>query len=39
MVGDLGDWLGESLNPALIYEYPNIATLSAQLDQKVPVLR
>ncbi len=39
MIGDLGDWLGESLNPALIYEYPNIATLSAQLDQKVPVLR
>ena len=39
MIGDLGDWLGESLNPALIYEYPSIATLSAQLAQKVPVLR
>lgn len=39
MIGDLQDWLGESLNPVLIYEYPSIATLSAQLAQKVPALR
>lgn len=37
MIGDLQDWLGESLNPALIYEYPSIATLSTQLAQKVTV--
>jgi len=39
MIGDLQDWLGESLNPVLIYEYPSIATLSAQLAKKVPALR
>ncbi|MDJ0598496.1 MAG: acyl-CoA-binding protein [Crocosphaera sp.] len=34
MIGDLSDWLGNHLNPALMYEYPNIDTLSEKLAQK-----
>lgn len=33
MIGDLGDWLGTTLNPALMYEYPNIATFSSLFAQ------
>jgi acyl carrier protein len=35
LIGDLRDLLGDSLNPALLYEYPNIATLSAKLIQNI----
>ena len=34
MIGDLSDWLGTKLNPALIYEYSNISALAAKLAQK-----
>jgi chlorinating enzyme len=37
LIGDLGDLLGNSLNPALLYEYPNIATLSAKLAKQAGI--
>ncbi|HEU4322319.1 MAG TPA: amino acid adenylation domain-containing protein, partial [Roseiflexaceae bacterium] len=31
MIGDLGDWLGRTLNPTLAYDYPSIAALAGHL--------
>ena len=31
LAGELADWLGRKLSPALIYEYPTIETLARHL--------
>ncbi|HEY6186971.1 MAG TPA: beta-ketoacyl synthase N-terminal-like domain-containing protein [Pyrinomonadaceae bacterium] len=31
LIGELGEWLGQRLSPTLMYEYPNIASLSQHL--------
>ncbi|MFN0104842.1 MAG: acyl carrier protein [Bryobacteraceae bacterium] len=31
LVGDLGAWLGRELDPALLYSYPTIETLTGHL--------
>lgn len=35
MTGDLADWLGQDIDPAIIYEYPTIASLAEQLATSV----
>jgi acyl carrier protein len=34
MTGDLEEWLGSELDPTLIYDYPTIETLAANLLQE-----
>jgi len=31
MIGELGEWLGRELDPALVYDYPTIDELSNHL--------
>jgi acyl carrier protein len=33
LTGDLGGWLGQELEPTILYDYPTIAELSAHLVQ------
>lgn len=34
MTGDLESWLGQRIDPTLVYDYPTIEELSKHLDQR-----
>jgi hypothetical protein len=35
MTGDLADWLGEDIDPSIVFEYPTIKELAHQLSLTV----
>jgi acyl carrier protein len=35
LMGDLGDWLGQDLEPTLMYDYPNIDSLLDYINTEV----
>ncbi|MBZ8183324.1 acyl-CoA-binding protein [Oscillatoria salina] len=37
LIRDLSDWLGETLTPPLLFDYPTVAALSAHLAAKAPI--
>lgn len=36
MTGDLEDWLGQTVDPMLVYDYPTIADLAEYLSREEP---